>query len=68
MLPITRGGGFAGRAGFAVALRQTATTGIVRCDQPGAVDMHARKAQPVETAPEDIVAEVIARLATLFQE
>ncbi len=34
ILPITNGGEFARRIGFAVAISGIATTGIVRCDQP----------------------------------
>jgi mRNA-degrading endonuclease toxin of MazEF toxin-antitoxin module len=41
VLPITSGGDFARTAGFAVALEGTKTTGIVRCDQPGALDLGA---------------------------
>jgi len=40
ILPITSGGNFARAAGFAVPLTRagTKTTGIVRCDQPHALD------------------------------
>lgn len=38
VVPITRGGGFARAAGFAVPLAETETTGIVRCDQPRALN------------------------------
>ena len=66
VVPITSGGGFARRAGFAVALEGTATTGIVRCDQPRALDLAARHGRRVEMAPGAIVSEVLARLAPLF--
>jgi mRNA-degrading endonuclease toxin of MazEF toxin-antitoxin module len=67
VLPITGGGGFARRAGFAVPLEGTATTGIVRCDQPRALDLAARGGRRVEAAPPAIVEEVLARLAPLFE-
>jgi mRNA interferase ChpB len=43
VLPITGGGGFARTAGFAVSLMGagTQTTGVVRCDQPRALDLRA---------------------------
>jgi mRNA-degrading endonuclease toxin of MazEF toxin-antitoxin module len=41
VLPITSGGNFARTAGFAVPLTGagTKTTGIIRCDQPRALDL-----------------------------
>ena len=44
VLPITTGGNFARTAGFAVSLlgAQTITTGVVRCDQPRALDLASR--------------------------
>jgi mRNA-degrading endonuclease toxin of MazEF toxin-antitoxin module len=67
VVPIASGGGVARRAGFAVALKDTSTTGIVRCDQPRAVDLAARRGRRVEMAPGDLVDEVLARLAPLFE-
>src|SRR5260370_23541840 len=57
VLPITSGGGFARTAGFAVSLMGagTQTTGIVRCDQPRALDLRARAAKKLEAVPDDIV-------------
>jgi mRNA-degrading endonuclease toxin of MazEF toxin-antitoxin module len=68
VLPITSGGAFARTAGFAVALsgRGLKTTGVVRCDQPRALDFAARRARRLERAPTEIVDEVLARLAPLF--
>jgi mRNA interferase ChpB len=42
VLPITRGGEFARWLGFAVTLKGLKTTGIVRCDQPHALELEAR--------------------------
>src|SRR5438046_1497406 len=57
VLPITSGGDFARTAGFAVTLEGagTATTGIVRCDQPRALDLGARSGKKLEKAPDAIV-------------
>lgn len=68
VLPITSGGGFARTRGFAVTLDAavTRTAGIVRCDQPRAIDIGARGGRKVETAPAAVIDEVMARLATIF--
>lgn len=69
VLPITTGGSFARRRGFAVSLRDagTRTTGVIRCDQPRALDVGARNGRHVETVPEQIIDEVLARLAPIFE-
>ena len=69
VLPITSGGNFARTAGFAVSLvgAGTATTGVVRCDQPRVLDLAARTARKVDTLPAPILDEVLAKVATLFQ-
>ena len=69
VVPITSGGSFARIAGFAVPLTSTGTktTGVVRCDQPRAVDLKARGARKLETIPDAIMDEVLARLATIIE-
>ncbi len=69
VVPITSGGGFARTAGFAVSLMGagTQTTGVVRCDQPRALDLRARAARRLETVPEDIIDEVLSKLIPLFE-
>jgi mRNA-degrading endonuclease toxin of MazEF toxin-antitoxin module len=69
VLPITSGGSFARAAGFAVSLTGagTKTAGIVRCDQPRALDLAARGGRKLEAVPRTIVDEVLARLAPLFE-
>jgi mRNA-degrading endonuclease toxin of MazEF toxin-antitoxin module len=69
VLPITSGGNFARTAGFAVTLEGagTKTTGIIRCDQPSALDVGARGGKKLESAPETIVDEVLARLTPIFE-
>ena len=69
VLPITSGGNFARVAGFAVSLSGagTQTTGVVRCDQPRALDLNARHARKLESLPPSIMLEVLARLAPIFE-
>lgn len=69
VVPITTGGSFARTAGFAVPLTGagTKTTGVVRCDQPRALDLGARNARRLERAPPAVMEEVLAKLAPLFQ-
>ena len=69
VLPITSGGAFARTAGFAVSLMGagTRTTGVVRCDQPRALDLRARAGRKVESVPGPIVDEVLSRVGTLFE-
>jgi mRNA interferase ChpB len=65
--PITSGGDFARRMGFAVALTGIKTTGVVRCDQPRVLDLGARHARKVDTLPASIMEEVLAKLAPIFE-
>jgi mRNA-degrading endonuclease toxin of MazEF toxin-antitoxin module len=69
VLPITSGGNFARTAGFAASLMAagTKTSGIIRCDQPRALDLAARKAKNLERVPEAIMDEVLAKLAPIFE-
>ena len=67
VLPITSGGNFARTAGFAVSLAGTKTTGVVRCDQPRALDLGARNGRRLEAVPDDIVDDVLARVAVIFE-
>ncbi len=67
ILPISNGGDFARRLGFAVPITGIKTTGIVRCDQPRVIDLAARNARRVDALPEPIMDEVLAKVATLFE-
>ena len=69
VLPITSGGNFARTAGFAVSLTGagTKTTGVIRCDQPRALDLGARNGRKLENVPDKIVSEVLARVATILE-
>ncbi|MGB9255311.1 MAG: type II toxin-antitoxin system PemK/MazF family toxin [Candidatus Korobacteraceae bacterium] len=68
VLPIITGGRFARTAGFVVSLSGagTRTTGVVRCDQPRALDLRAREGKKLETIPDNIIDEVLARLSPIF--
>ncbi|MFT8541885.1 type II toxin-antitoxin system PemK/MazF family toxin [Acetobacter sp.] len=69
ILPITNGGDFARRLGFTVSLAasETETTGIIRCDQPRVLDINARNGRLVETLPDEIMDEVLAKVVTIFE-
>ena len=69
VLPITSGGSFARTAGFAVSLKDagTRTTGVVRCDQPRALDLGARNGKRLESVPDSVMQEVLAKVAPIFE-
>jgi len=69
VLPITSGGNFARMAGFAVPLTGagTKTTGIVRGDQPRALDLGARGGRKLESVPDEVMDEVLARISPIFE-
>ena len=69
VLPITTGGNFARRRGFAVSLDDAGTrmTGVIRCDQPRAIDVGGREGRHVDTVPEHIMDEVLARLSAILE-
>src|SRR5258708_3685443 len=69
VLPVTSGGSVSRTAGFAVPLQGagTTTTGIVRCDQPRALDLGARGGKKLESVPDEIMDEVLAKLTPIFE-
>jgi mRNA-degrading endonuclease toxin of MazEF toxin-antitoxin module len=69
VVPITSGGAFARTAGFAVTLNGagTTTTGVVRCDQRRALDLGARGGNKLESVPDGIIQEVLAKLLPIFE-
>lgn len=66
VLPITNGGAFAQRIGFAVEISGIKTTGVVRCDQPRTLDLESRQGRKVDALPSPILDEVMAKVATIF--
>jgi mRNA-degrading endonuclease toxin of MazEF toxin-antitoxin module len=43
------------------------TTGVVRCDQPRTLDLAARGGRKLETIPDEVMDEVLARLSPIFE-
>jgi len=66
--PISQGGDYARHAGFAVSLcgSGTQTQGVMLCNQIRTVDLEARQAKRIETVPEAIILDTLARVQTLF--
>lgn len=69
VLPVTRRGAFVRTTGFVVSLEEagTRTTGVIRCDQPRALDLASRHARRLERIPTAIMEEVLAKVVTLFE-
>lgn len=69
VVPITTSGAFARTAGFTVSLGPAGlrTTGVVRCDQPRVLDLAARGARRVESVPDAVMDEVLAKLVAIFE-
>jgi mRNA interferase ChpB len=67
--PITQGGSFARDKGFAVSLTGSGcnTQGVVLCHQVRSMDYRKRNARFIETLPDHITAEIIARTMTLLE-
>ncbi|MBR4736647.1 MAG: type II toxin-antitoxin system PemK/MazF family toxin [Rhodocyclaceae bacterium] len=68
VLPITTGGNFARVAGFTVSLMGagTRTTGVIRCDQPRAMDIASRGGRKLESVPLNIVDEVMGKMGAIL--
>jgi mRNA interferase ChpB len=67
VLPVSQGITLARSTGFAASLSAAGLNaqGVVMCDQPRAVDFHARDGRYLETAPEYVTADVLSRIAVL---
>ena len=67
--PVTRGGAFARGQAWTVPLAGTglATDGVVLCNQVRTVDWKARRVQFIEAVPAELIADVLARVATLIE-
>ena len=66
---VTRGGAFARGHAWTVPLSGVglATDGVVLCNQVRTVDWKARRAQLIEAVPTGLIADVLARVATLIE-
>jgi mRNA-degrading endonuclease toxin of MazEF toxin-antitoxin module len=67
VLPISQGHALARSSGFACTLMGagTDTMGVVVCDQPRTLDFSVRGAKFVESVPDMVMADVLARLGVL---
>lgn len=67
--PITRGGAYARAKAWTVALAAAGlgTDGVALCNQVRTVDWETRGVKFVEATPAELVAEVLARVATLIE-
>lgn len=67
--PITQGGDFARYAGFAVSLSGsgTETQGVVLANMIRTMDLVARSAKKIETAPDFVVEDALARLRAILE-
>lgn len=67
--PISQGGDFARFAGFAVPLSGsgTETQGVALVNMLRAMDLEARGAKKIETAPQFVIDDALARLQAIFE-
>lgn len=67
--PITQGGNSARFAGFAVPLSGagTETQGVVLVNMLRSMDLTARGAKKIETAPQVVIDDALARLSAIFE-
>jgi mRNA interferase ChpB len=66
--PITSGGAFARHRGFAIDLASHTRQvhGVVLCNQLRTLDVNARNGRFIEKAPAVVIADVLAKIATLI--
>ena len=66
---ITSGGAAPRATGLAVSLAAcgTQTTGVVLCHQLRQVDTTARKGRRIEVVPDAVLADVLAKIAAIFE-
>ena len=67
--PVTRGGAFARGQAWTLTLAGAGlvTDGVVLCNQVRTVDLQACRAQFIEAVSPELVADVLARVATLIE-
>lgn len=67
--PVTRGGAFARGQAWTVPLSGLGlqTDGVVLCNQVRTVDWRERRASFIESVPAELIADVLARVATLIE-
>lgn len=69
IVPVTQGGAFARNNQWAVPLMGcgTETQGVVLCNQARTVDWKVRNARFIESAPDSLTDEALARVAVLLE-
>lgn len=70
VVPITVGASSTRTAGFAVSLMASEgerVAGLIRCDQPRAIDLPAGTARKMGCAPVPVMDEVLAKIAAIFE-
>ena len=67
--PITQGGNYARFGGFTATLQGTGieTQGVVLCNQIRTLDCNARKARFIESVPDYVMDDVLARLQAVLE-
>jgi len=67
--PITQGGNSARFAGFSAPLQGsgTETQGVILCNQIRSLDYKARKARFIESVPDYVMDDVLARLQAILE-
>jgi mRNA-degrading endonuclease toxin of MazEF toxin-antitoxin module len=50
-----------------LAAAGTQTTGVVRCDQPRALDLRAHRGRRLESVPGYVIDEVLGKVGPLFE-
>ncbi|HEY4956521.1 MAG TPA: type II toxin-antitoxin system PemK/MazF family toxin, partial [Caldimonas sp.] len=67
--PVTRGGAFARGQAWTVPLAGAGlvSDGVALCNQVRTVDWKAQRAQFIEAVPPELIADVLARVATLIE-
>ena len=67
--PISQGASQSRYLGFAAPLMGsgTATQGVVMCNQPRTIDLVACHAKRIESVPEHVIEDVLARIAALLE-
>ena len=65
--PITQGGDFSRIKGFIVPLIGTETQGVILLNGARMLDLENRKAKKIESIPDIIIEDVLARLMAILE-
>ena len=68
VFPITTGGGFARRRGFALEIPEGGkVSGVIRCDQPRTLDIKARNSVCIGRLDKKVLEEVLERYYAIVE-